>query len=345
MEFGVYTFGDLARGQSGAIPANQRLQEIVAAARLADQAGLHIFGVGEHHRHDYSVSAPLVVMSHLAAVTRNIRLTTAVTVLSSSDPVREYEAFATVDQLSGGRAELLVGRGAFIESFPLFGYSLDDYEALYDEKLALLQQIMADGAQPVNWQGKFRSPLEQAEIVPRHLNTQQPLWIAAGGTPASALRAARLGLGLNLAIIGGRPAQFAPFVQSYYREGERNGFTRKELPVAVSGHFHVADSSQQALQNFYPHYAHYIGNNLPGGRRGWSPSYDDFLRLTSPEGAVYAGSVAQVVDKILSQHELFGHRRFMAQLDIGGLPYAQVARSIELLAGEVMPAVNKALGE
>ena len=344
MEFGVYTFGDLAEGSHGAMASHQRLNEIVAAARLADQAGLHVFGVGEHHRHDYAVSAPLVLLAHLAAVTRDIRLTTAVTVLSSADPVREYEAFATVDQLSGGRAELLVGRGAFIESFPLFGYSLEDYEALYDEKLALLLEIIAAGEHPVNWQGQFRPPLQQAEIVPRHL-TPQPVWIAAGGTPASAIRAAKYGLGLNLAIIGGRPAQFAPFVQSYYREGERQGFSREQLPVAISGHFSVAEKSQQALQEFYPHYAHYIGNNLPAGKRGWSPSYQDFIHLTGPQGAVYAGSVAQVVDKILSQHELFGHSRFMAQLDIGGQSFSQVARSIELLAGQVMPAVNKALGE
>lgn len=344
MEFGVYTFGDLAVGQAGRISTQQRLHEIVAAARLADEVGLHVFGVGEHHRFDYAVSAPLVVMAHLAAVTRQIRLTTAVTVLSSSDPVREYEAFATVDQLSGGRAELLAGRGAFIESFPLFGYELDDYEALYDEKLALLLKIIKDGDQPVDWQGRMRPALHQAEIMPRHL-TPQPVWIAAGGTPASALRAAKHGLGLNLAIIGGRPAQFAPFVQSYYRAGEHYGIEPEQLRVAVSGHFHVAETSQQAMNDFYPHYAHYIAHNLPSGRGGRAPDRQDFLNVTSPQGAVYAGSVAQVVDKILAQHELFGHQRFMAQLDIGGLPYAKVARCIELLAGEVMPAVNKALGQ
>lgn len=344
MEFGVYTFGDLARGQQGTVSANQRLQEIVAAARLADEAGLHVFGVGEHHRHDYSISAPLVVMSHLAAVTRQIRLTTAVTVLSSADPVREYEAFATVDQLSGGRAELLAGRGAFIESFPLFGYPLEAYDALYDEKLALLLKIIREGDQPLDWQGEYRPALQQAEIIPRHLNPQ-PLWIAAGGTPASALRAARHGLGLNLAIIGGSPAQFAPFVQSYYRAGQQYGVDPAQLKVAVSGHFHVAETTQQALHHFYPHYSHYISHNLPAGRRRGGPDWQDFLHLTAPEGAVYAGSVAQVVDKILAQYELFGHQRFMAQLDIGGLPYAKVARCIELLAGEVMPAVNKALGQ
>lgn len=344
MEFGVYTFGDLAGTQRGSAAAHQRLQEIVAAARLADQAGLQVFGIGEHHRFDYAVSAPMVLLSHLAAVTRNIRLTTAVTVLSSSDPVREYEAYSTVDQLSHGRTELLVGRGAFVESFPLFGYSLDDYEALYEEKLALLLKIVAEGEQPLDWQGNFRSSLQQAEIIPRHLNPQ-PVWIAAGGTPASALRAAKYGLGLNLAIIGSKPAAHLPFVESYYRAGEQQGFTRQQLPLAVSGHFHVAETSQEALKGFFPYYSHYIGNNLPAGRRGWTPDYNDYLQLTSEQGPVYAGSVQQIVDKILRVHELFGHRRFMAQLDIGGQPYEKVARCIELLADQVMPAVNKALGE
>jgi probable LLM family oxidoreductase len=342
-ELGVYTFGDLPRGTGGAESAKQRLDEIVAAAKLADELGLSAFGVGEHHRSDFAVSSPAVVLGALANATKNIKLTTAVTILSSADPVRVFEDFATVDLLSAGRAELIIGRGAFVESFPLFGYQLDDYNELYDEKLELLLKIRDQD--PVSWQGKFRSALHDAEISPRPLAGDNKFWIGAGGTPESAIRAGKLGLPLNLANIGGEPARFKPFIDLYRRTAVESGFAPEALRIGVSSHLHINQNSQQALREFYPHYSTYIGNNLPNRNRGWQVNPDDYARLASPTGALFVGSPQQIVDKILYEHELFGHHRFMAQVDVGGLPFEKVANTLELLGTQVLPAVRKALGQ
>ncbi len=340
-ELGVYTFGDLPRGTGGAEPAKKRLGEIIDAAKLADQLGLSVFGVGEHHRSDYSVSSPAVVLGALANATKNIKLTTAVTILSSADPVRVFEDFATVDLLSAGRAELIIGRGAFVESFPLFGYQLDDYDELYQEKLELLLKIRDH--QHVSWQGKFRPALHDAEISPRPLEGENKFWIGAGGTPESAIRAGRLGLPLNLANIGGEPARFKPFIDLYRHTAVESGFSADSLRIGVSSHLHIQSDSQKALREFYPHYSTYIGNNLPNRNRGWQVSPEDYARLASPTGALFVGSPQQIVDKILYEHEMFGHHRFMAQVDIGGLPFEKVAKTLELLGTEVLPAVRKAL--
>lgn len=342
-ELGVYTFGDLPRGISGAQPAEKRLSEIVAAAKLADQLGLSAFGVGEHHRSDYAISSPAVVLGALAHATRQIKLTTAVTILSSADPVRVFEDFATVDLLSGGRAELIIGRGAFVESFPLFGYRLDDYDELYQEKLDLLLKIR--DRQSVSWQGKFRPTLVEAEVSPRPLAGDNKFWIGAGGTPESAIRAGRRGLPLNLANIGGEPARFKPFIDLYRHTALESGFSADTLRIGVSSHLHIQSDSQKALREFYPHYSSYIGNNLPNRNRGWQVSPEDYARLASPTGALFVGSPQQIVDKILYEHEMFGHHRFMAQVDIGGLPFEKVANTLELLGCEVLPAVRKALGQ
>ena len=340
MELGLYTFGDLPAGDHVGDAARKRLAEVVAAAKLADQAGLSVFGVGEHHRSDYAISSPAVVLGAIAAATRDIRLTTAVTILSSADPVRVFEDFATVDLLSSGRAELTVGRGAFVESFPLFGHDLDDYDALYDEKLDLLLRLFAHDR--VTWQGRFRPALHDAEVAPRPIGTLPPVWIGAGGTPASAIRAGRAGLPLNLANIGGEPARLAPFVDLYRRTGRAAGHDPAGLKVGISGHLHVARNSQRAMDDFYPHYARYMAHNMPNRDRGWQVSRTDYAALAAPRGSLFVGSPQQVVDKILYQHELFGHDRFMAQIDIGGLPFAAVAAAIELLATEVLPAVRRA---
>ncbi len=340
MELGLYTFGDLPTGTGGAEAARKRLSEIVAAAKLADEAGLSVFGIGEHHRSDYAISAPEVVLGAIAAVTKEIRLTTAVTILSSADPVRVFEGFATVDLLSGGRAELTVGRGAFIESFPLFGHDLDDYDALYVEKLDLLLKLAAHVR--VTWQGRFRPALHDAEIAPRPLPSAHPFWIGAGGTPESAVRAGRLGLPLNLANIGGEPARFRPFIELYRRSGAQAGHDASSLKVGVSSHLHVQADSQTARDEFYPYYARYLGHNLPNRDRGWQVSRADFEALASPRGALFVGSPQEIIDKILYEYELFGHQRFMAQIDIGGLPFAKVATAIELLATRVLPEVRRA---
>lgn len=343
MEIGIYTFGDLPAGVRGPAAAQQRLQEILSAARLADEAGLSVFGVGEHHRSDYAVSAHSVVLGAVAAVTRRIRLTSAVTILSSADPVRVFEEFATLDLLSGGRAELMAGRGAFTESFPLFGHDLRDYDSLYEEKLNLLLQLNRE--ERITWQGRHRTALHDAEVAPRPLNGRLPIWIGAGGTPQSAIRAGQLGLPLNLANIGGEPARFKPFIELYRQAGLQAGHARSELKVAVSAHLHLQRDSQQARDQFYPHYQHYLRHNLPQRDRGWAMPRTDYEQLAGPRGCLFVGSPQQIIDKILYEHELFGHHRFLAQVDIGGQPYAQVAESIELLATQVLPVVQRALGQ
>ena len=340
MELGLYTFGDLPVGVTGAGAARQRLADVIAAAKLADEAGLSVFGVGEHHRSDYAISAPAVVLGSIAMTTKNIRLTTAVTILSSSDPVRVFEEFATVDLLSGGRAELTVGRGAFIESFPLFGYDLEDYDALYIEKLDLLQQLLR--SERVTWEGRFRSALHDAEIAPRPLSSRSPIWIGAGGTPASAIRAGKAGLPLNLANIGVEPARFKPFIDLYRRSGVEAGHDLADLKVGISSHLHVQKQSQAALDDFYPYYTRYIGHNLPNRDRGAQISRRDYELLAGPRGSLFVGSPQQIVDKILYEHEMFGHQRFMAQIDVGGLPFTKVATAIELLANDVLPVVRRA---
>lgn len=341
MEIGIYTFGDLPAGARGPQAAQQRLQEIIAAARLADEAGLHVFGVGEHHRSDYAVSAHTVVLGAVATVTRRIRLSSAVTILSSADPVRVFEDFATLDLLSQGRAELMAGRGAFVESFPLFGFGLDDYEALYDEKLDLLLQLRAH--ERISWNGRFRPALHGAEVAPRPAAPLLPVWIGAGGTPQSAVRAGEAGLPLNLANIGGEPARFKPFFDLYRQTGLAAGHAAADLKTAVSGHLHVQKDSQTARKEFFPHYTHYMRHNLPQRDRGWEISQRDYDQLASPRGSLFVGSPQEIADKILYEHSLFGHQRFLAQIDIGGLPFAKVAKTIELLATEVLPIVQRAL--
>lgn len=342
MEIGIYTFGDLPAGARGPQAAQQRLKEIVAAAKLADEAGLHVFGVGEHHRSDYAVSAHTVVLGAIAAVTRNIRLTSAVTILSSADPVRVFEDFATLDLLSEGRAELMAGRGAFVESFPLFGFALENYEALYNEKLELLLKLRTDEC--ITWEGRFRPALGGVEVAPRP--TQQlPIWIGAGGTPQSAVRAGQAGLPLNLANIGGEPARFKPFIDLYRKTGLAAGHAAEDLKVAISGHLHVQRDSQRAREAFFSHYSHYMRHNLPQRDVGWAITQSDYAQLASPRGSLFVGSPQEIADKILYEHELFGHQRFLAQIDIGGMPFAKVAQAIELLAGDVLPTVRRALGK
>ncbi|NLH81495.1 MAG: LLM class flavin-dependent oxidoreductase [Phyllobacteriaceae bacterium] len=338
MEIGLYTFGDLAPGRRGPEAARRRLDEVVAAAKLADEAGLAVFGVGEHHRADYAISAPAVVLGAIAAVTRSIRLSSAVTILSSDDPVRVFEAFSTVDLLSGGRAEIMAGRGAFVESFPLFGLALEDYEELFEEKLELLLKIVAE--ERVSWRGRHRPALADREIAPRPIG-DLPVWIAAGGTPASAVRAGRLGLPLNLADIGVEPLRFKPFIDLYRQTSEAAGHGPGR--VALSAHCAVGRDGAAIRAAFLPHYADYFRHNLPQRDAGPTIGEAEFARLSRPEGALFVGSPAEIVDKILYGHALFGHERFTAQIDIGGQPFAMVAETIERLAVDVLPEVRKAL--
>ncbi len=340
MEIGVYTFAEMTPDPvtGRTIDPQQRLRNLVEEARLADQVGLDVYGVGEHHRAEFAVSAPAVVLAAVAARTERIRLTSAVTVLSSDDPVRVFQDFSTLDLLSGGRAEIMVGRGSFIESFPLFGYDLDDYDELFAEKLELLLRLRE--TERVTWSGRHRPAIDDLPVLPRPLQQPLPVWVAVGGTPGSAIRAGRLGLPLAVAIIGGAPERFAPFVELYRDAAREAGHDPGSLPVSINSHTFVAESSQDAADAFFPSYAELM--NRIGRERGWSGiSRQDFEALRSPRGALLVGNPDEVIEKILFQHEIFGHRRFLAQLTVGTMPHEQVMRAIELLGTVVAPAVRE----
>jgi probable LLM family oxidoreductase len=339
MEIGIYTFAEYPPGHEAgrAAGAAQRLRELMEEAELADQVGLDVFGVGEHHRPDYVVSVPAVVLAAAAERTKRIRLTSAVTVLSSDDPVRVFQDFATLDLLSGGRAEIMAGRGSFIESFPLFGYDLQDYDSLFQENLELLLVLREN--ERVTWSGRHRAPLAGQGVYPRPLQEPLPVWIAVGGTPQSVVRAATLGLPLALAIIGGQPQRFAPFVDLYRDAARRAGHDPARLPVSINSHAFLADTSQAAADAFFPSYAETMSRI--GRERGWPPTTRaQFEAGRGPHGALLVGSPQEVIDKILVQHEVFGHTRFMAQLTVGPMPHGEVMRAIELLGTAVAPAVR-----
>ena len=343
-ELGLYTFGDLMpNAQAGkAVSAQQRMAEILATAKLADASGLDVFAVGEHHRLDMAVSAAPVVLAAIAAVTERIRLASAVTILSTADPVLVFEEFSTVDLISGGRAEIIAGRGIFTESFPLFGYDLADYDDLFTEKLELLMQL--NTAERVTWQGRFRSPLKDAPISPRPAQSGLPIWVGTGGTQSSIVRAGALGLPLALANISLPPAKLAPLADLYRCTGMHAGHPASTLKVSVATHMHIKENSQDALNTFYPHYADYFLTHTPSQYRAQEIARAEYEARAAPEGAIFVGSPQQIIDKILYEHELFGHQRFLAQIDIGGLPYAEVARVIELFATKVAPVIREAVG-
>jgi probable LLM family oxidoreductase len=342
MELGLYTFADVGVDpETGrAVGPAERLKNLIEEIELADQAGLDVFGVGEHHRADYAVSAPAVVLGAAAMRTKAIRLTSAVSVLSSDDPVRVFQNFATVDLLSGGRAEIMAGRGSFIESFPLFGYDLQDYDDLFAEKLDLLLELRE--SERVTWSGRLRAPIHGRGVYPRPAQEKLPVWIAVGGTPQSAVRAGTLGLPLAIAIIGGEPRRFAPLVDLYREAGRRAGHDPATLKVGINTHAYVADTSQQAADEFFPSYAEAM--TRIGRERGWPPTTRaQFDASCGPRGALAVGSPQQVIEKILFQHEVFGHDRYLAQLSVGTMPHRQMMRAIELLGTVVAPAVRKAL--
>ncbi len=339
-ELGLFTFGELTNDpRTGRpLPPATRLREFIELARLADAAGLDVFGVGEHHRPDFAIASPAVVLAAIAEATTCIRLTSTVTVLSTSDPVRVFEDFTAVDLISNGRAEITAGRGAYVESFPLFGEELSDYDSLFEEKLDLLLRLRA--SERVTWQGRHRAALRDVGVFPRPVQERLPVWIAVGGTPASVERSARLGLPTYFAILG-NPAGFVPLAEYYRGHGAAHGHT--DLRLGVTSHVHVDRTSQAARDGFYPYYARYIGTNMPSARGVLLPR-DAFDAWAAPTGALFAGSPQEVVEKILWEHEILGHTRFLAQIGLGGLPFAATARAIELLAGEVLPAVRRAIG-
>lgn len=340
MEIGIYTFGerniDPETGQL--ISPRERLRRLMEEIELADQVGLDVFGIGEHHRPDYIVSAPAVVLGAAASRTKRIRLTSAVNVLSSDDPVRVFQQFATLDLLSQGRAEIMVGRGSFIESFPLFGYDLNDYDELFEEKLELLLKLREE--EVVTWEGKHRPALHQQGIYPRPLQNPLPVWVAVGGTPRSAIRTGRLGLPMALAIIGGIPERFATLANIYRQAAQKAGHQRTRL--SINSHGFIADDSQDAADTAFPAFKTVM--DRIGRERGWPPmTREQFEFSRSLRGADFIGSPQEVIEKILYQHEIFQHDRFLIQLTVGTLPHKKVLRAIELLGTVVAPAVRKAL--
>ncbi|HEV7918596.1 MAG TPA: LLM class flavin-dependent oxidoreductase [Solirubrobacterales bacterium] len=339
MEIGVYTFGEVATaGEGGKVAPDQRLRNLIEEAELAEQVGLEVFGVGEHHRPDFAVPAPAVVLAAIAARTEKIRLTSAVSVISSDDPVRIFEEFATVDLISGGRAEIMAGRGSFIESFPLFGFDLDDYDELFAEKLELLLKLR-DG-EPVTWSGRHRAALDNVTVYPRPIQNPLPVWVAVGGNPPSVVRAGTLGLPLAIAIIGGQPERFAPLGELHKRAAREAGHDPDKLPVSINSHAYVAEDSKQAADEFYPSYATMM--TRIGRERGWPPlSREQFEAGRSLHGALMVGSPEEVIEKILFQHEHFGHQRFLAQISVGPMPHDKVLRAIELLGTKVAPVVRE----
>ncbi len=343
MELGIYSFAETTPDPNSGetIGASERLRNLVEEIRLADDVGLDVFGLGEHHRPDFASSAPVVVLAAAAARTQRIRLSSAVTVLSSDDPVRVFQDFATLDLLSGGRAEIMVGRGSFIESFPLFGYDLDDYDDLFEEKLELLLKIRAETR--VTWSGRHRAPLRGLGVYPRPLQDPLPVWVAVGGSPQSVVRAGRLGLPLALGIIGGRPEQFVPLVELYREAASREGHDADGLPVSINSHGYVAETSQRASDEAFP--AFKTTMDRIGRERGWPPmTRPAFEASRQLRGANLVGDPHELVEKILFQHEMFGHHRFLLQMSVGTMPHDQIMRSIELFGTRVAPAVRREVG-
>jgi probable LLM family oxidoreductase len=333
MELGVATFADLGSG----ISAEQRMRDLLEEIRLADELGLDVFAVGEHHRPDFVVSSPAVVLGAAAAITTNIRLSSAVTVLSSDDPVRVFQDFAQVDLLSGGRAEIMAGRGSFIESFPLFGYDLDDYDELYAEKLELLLRLREENH--VTWSGRHRPALTDAGVWPRPVQERLPVWVAVGGSPQSVARAGLLGLPLTVAIIGGQPERFVPLTDLYRRALQQGGHDPADARVGINTHAFLGDTPQAADAAFAEPYLQVM--NKIGRERGWPPSgRAEYDALRSPRGALAVGSPEQVAEKLLFEHELFGHQRYIAQMSVGAVAHRDVLHSMELFGTDVAPIVR-----
>jgi probable LLM family oxidoreductase len=340
MELGIFSFAETAPSSADrAGAAAQRLRDLLEEIELADQVGLDVFGVGEHHRSDYVASAPAVVLAAAAARTKRIRLTSAVTVLGSEDAVRVFQAFATLDLLSGGRAEIMAGRGSFIESFPLFGHDLADYDDLFADKLELLLALRE--SERVTWSGRHRAPLDRLGVYPRPLQQPLPVWIAVGGTPQSAVRAGTLGLPLALGIIGGMPERFAPFALAHRDAARAAGHAPPAL--SINAHGWIANSARQAADEAFGPFAGTM--NRIGRERGWPPlSRQQFDASTALRGANFVGSPQEIIDKILFQHGIFGHQRCLIQFTVGPMPHRDVLRCIELFGTEVAPVVRRETG-
>ena len=342
MELGISSFGEVVPDHraGNATYAHERVQQLLAEIKLADELSLDVFALGEHHRPDYVVSSPEVVLAAAAALTKTIRLSSSVTVLSSADPVRVFQNFASLDLVSNGRAEIMAGRGSFIESFPLFGYDLKDYDELFTEKLDLLVKL--NQQERVNWRGTHRADIANLGVYPRPYQAQIPIWLAVGGTPASAVRAGQMNLPMTLAMLGGSPERFVPLVNLYRQSAQKAGHADETLPLAVNSHFYVADDSQQAADEYFPMYQAMM--NRVGRERGWAPLGRDQFEHLREYGPLLVGSPQQIIDKLLYFRELFQPTRYLAQLISGpALPHDKLMHAIELYGTQIAPVIRKEL--
>ncbi|WP_174614838.1 LLM class flavin-dependent oxidoreductase [Virgibacillus ihumii] len=336
LEFGLYTLGDhLPNPATGErISAQQRIHEIIELAQLAEQAGIDFFSVGESHQDYFTTQAHSVVLSAIAQATEKIKISSSSTIISTLDPVRAYEDFATIDLISKGRAEMIAGRASRVGNFELLGYDLRDYEELYEEKFDLLRKINEE--EVVNWSGQFRAPLRNAKVLPRPQNGSMPIWRAVGGPPASAIKAGRAGVPMFLATLGGPATSFKYSIDAYREAAENNGHNPAELPVATAGFFYTAETTQQAQRETYPHINK--GMELTNGR-GYPKQH--FAQGADPRDVMNIGSPQQVIEKILYQHEMFGHQRYIAQMDFGGVTFDKLKRNIDTIGTEILPAIKK----
>ena len=340
MEIGISSFVETTPmlGTGETVSHAQRLREVVEEIKLADEVGLDIYGVGEHHRADYACSATAVLLAAAATQTKHIRLTSAVSVISSDDPVRIFQEFATLDGLSNGRAEIMAGRGSFIESFPLFGYSLNDYNELFEEKLDLLLQLQRE--EFITWQGKHRPSIQNLGIYPRPVQDELPIWVATGGTPQSSIRAGQLGLPIVFAIIGGNPLYFARLAEKYIQTGIQAGHDRSKLQIASHSHGFIARDEQTVIDKYFPS-IQYVMNKL-GKERGWGAyTRETFDHARSEEGALFAGDIETVARKIIELRKNVGVTRFFLHLPVGSMPHEDVLEAIRLLGTEVAPIVRE----
>ena len=336
LEFGIYTLGDhLPNPLTGErISAQERVQEIIEYAKLADEAGIDFFSVGESHQEYFATQAHSVVLGAIAQATKNIKIASSSTIISTSDPVRVYEAFATIDLISNGRAEIVAGRASRVGLFDLLGYDIRHYEELFEEKFELLLQINKE--EVLNWSGNYRAPLKNAQILPRPKEGKIPIWRAVGGTPASAIKAGYAGVPMFMAHLGGPASIFKNTIDAYREAARSNGFNPAELPVATAGFFYASESSQQALRELYPHINE--GMKKTNGR-GFAKQL--FAQGIDPHNIMNIGSPEEIIEKILYQHEMFGHQRYIAQIDFGGMPFDQIKKNIDLIGSKILPAIRK----
>ncbi|MEQ6388160.1 LLM class flavin-dependent oxidoreductase [Bacillaceae bacterium S4-13-58] len=336
LEFGLYTLGDHMPNPntSERISAKQRINEIIELAKLAEQAGIDFYGVGESHQQYFTTQAHTVVLSAIAQATEKIKIGSSSTIISTLDPVRLYEDFATIDLISDGRAEIVAGRASRIGLFELLGYNIRDYEALFEEKFELLLKLNEE--ELVNWSGQFREPLRNAEILPRPKTGSLPIWRAVGGNPASAIKAGYAGVPMTLATLGGPASVFKRSIDAYREVLKSNGFDPDSLPVATTGLFYVAETTQEALKEYYPYINQgvILANGQGFSKQLWAQGAD-------VRNVINVGSPQQIIEKILYQYELFGHQRYLAQIDLGGVPFDKLAKNIELIGTEILPAIRK----